>query len=1204
MGRKSKAKEARSGVPPGPLRDALSPFTTASLRALVEAASASPTSSHRQPSLGLIVDATLRRKREGKERAPSSALSSLLEAAHRQEPMLASLEDTQGLDPRPTVVVRWRGALYRLLPGSLERPVAMIDLLHLLATVVDPALVSRDGFGLGDVTELLLRRIDQVATTLATTWGSGEMPAPGDLALVTDSELDAAQDLPPIQALLEKCGNPEAAEAALRTFSVDPRELKIEVDSPTSMFGLTMAVTQRGGQAASLPASLLVEALFALGESLALRAVSLDPSVEDRWSDMIANRIGHALQGAGHHVLGPVSLATGGQLHSITRYDDTRILAIATVASLDPSTFGDQVQAASRALSELHPGETIEVAGQDIEVDPASDIARILVLATPGGSSLFAEHKGEAVATLADMVWFARTSMKSPADIWHFAKDWADPAGLLATFAWDVIDAWEVWRANGKAFYTGAVPVSMTFAPHHAEVEWSSAAELSPLEDALLLLKEMPAYAWPMIEAEGDDLYQIGDLTADIVYWVLAGHVPTAVRATDPAAPAGLSSFVWSLAFTLRWKLQHIPAIFQEAAARSGVRGFRVAFSFVEDLGGELFRLKAGQGEGLTIEWSQSLREAAAADSEGVESLLGRVVSEAFQEEVRPEFMTAWDSAPPGIRLDAIRRVHAAQSLRPARSPHASVRSSIARRLAAFLMDKGIQPGRLEREEARDLESQVIYPELRRILHEAMSAFQPRALLLFALAQFEAANSSHIQALQRLGWQLGFPEHESDLEAQAHEDSTEQVALARAIGLVVEELLASPPAGQEAPKGAAWEEIVSVAALCLESGLRSEFIHLDLLAAATEISHNYELHYLHPDGPGDVDMERYAAARNRATLPEAIPISANTDSEPQLDDGSVTPIPESMPALREPDSAMRRSLGFGLDALANILNTAMEWDVSDSDPVGVTASENIVEQTAAVATHVPPEELRGALAWLTLSGSDLRDQGIEHWEIERRRYRLSTRPFVALGDERFLLPWSSEGALRLLANYLGDGRLPWPDVALPVSVVQAFKTYRQQLNDELELEVVQRLSEAGLKAYGSLKPGKGRAYGLQELRGEIDALAVDPSRGRIWVIEAKDPHVSFSGRQIRNQVAEFLGEGGYVDKLMGKVEDVVRDTIAIVGKLNITPERADWQVVPLMVTRHPEAAAFARSARVAFCTIDELPEMVTSEELPRPGANS
>ena len=199
------------------------------------------------------------------------------------------------------------------------------------------------------------------------------------------------------------------------------------------------------------------------------------------------------------------------------------------------------------------------------------------------------------------------------------------------------------------------------------------------------------------------------------------------------------------------------------------------------------------------------------------------------------------------------------------------------------------------------------------------------------------------------------------------------------------------------------------------------------------------------------------------------------------------------------------------------------------------------------------------------------------------------------------MPWTIESTLKIFANYLSDGRLPWPDTALPLEARKALDQYRQHQNRELEKDCVATLATRDLIVRGGIKPEKAHHYGVDRLTGEIDALCVDPQRSRIWVVEAKDPYTPYSARQIRRLINDFLAPGKYVDQLLRKVTDIEASTAAVATALGAPDPDRPWEVRGLMVTRHLEPAAFAVEPKVAFCVADDVADVVDQDDLAGPG---
>jgi hypothetical protein len=1203
MGRKSREKRERREQGSGPIAGAAKGASRAQLLALLEAASVSPTAAHRIPSLALVFDNVLRHARPGPRQVVPALLPTLVTAAHEVDPRLGSQEDWRPYDVRSRVLVPWLGGLHRLVPGSLERPVATVDFLGLLSSSIDRVLIENEGYGLRDVVELILRRIDHVASSLSPTWSSDETAVVGDPPRVSDREFAVAQSLRPLLDEVARCSAPERALLALQRHAVPLKRLSCDPLDPVSSFGSAIAVTVGPEQYVPIPAGVLVESLDAVGATLARRARELDPNVDERWAHAVAGRVGHALAGSGHSTAGPLRTPQGDTIHSASMYSRRQVLLIDVVTALDQDSLQASLEASSDCLDGVAAGTELASPHGSVRIEPDAEVAKLQVVAAPkdGGGALFS--KEHVIATLPDLLWCARTCAREPVDLWHFVRDLADPKGVGRTFMWDMIDAWEVWRHNGKTFYRGGMPLTMLmFSPHAAEAEWQAAADTAPAEEALHKLGLPPLAAWPMVDDLAEVEY-VGDLTQDRVFRLVPGKVPVAIASTDPSSTCG-SGTIWSFADGVAWKLEHAHTAFIEAAEASGVKALRVGFSQGkdEDVGDQPIWIASLGDRTIVLGWDPGLQDALFDDSLSIESLAGRLVAERFTAgAARDAFIAAWDAAPPGIRVDGVAVEQRARDLPEPIEPHAAQRSAAQQRLGEHLLDSGVEPGSYEGSRATELESTFVYPWLVEELHRSLDGYDSRRLVDMAMNELERANFKRWSYNQRLAWQRGFPVH-ADPDEDDWQDRREGITTrVRCISLILEEVLARPSEGHSSPDRALWQEALAIAELCLESGMRSESVHLDLSRTSVTVTDSFEVNVDWSNEPIDVDLRGYWKLRGVATLPEAVPIGASDAHEPDAEPEEPKPLLDLMPELDGIDSALKDTVGFGLDALTGVLNVARQWEVTDAAPVGATTRSDFVEEATELAVGATADEYEHALDWLTLRGTDLAADAREHWETERRAVRVTTRPFVECADSLYVLPWSAEMTLKIVANYLSDGRLPWPGRSLPDKVTQALNRYRQRRNRQLELDCVDALGSGQLVVRGGIKPEKASKFGIGQLSGEIDAVCVDPLRSRIWVIEAKDPYTPFSPRQVRRLIQDFHQVGGYLDKLAAKVVDIERNASALASALDVVEPDRSWEVIELVVTRHPDPAAFAVSARAPFCTLDDLLSVVDQDAAPRLG---
>lgn len=236
--------------------------------AVLEAASCSPTAAHRLQSLGVLFAETVSQASEGQPDATAADLPSLLQEVTDRMPAISHLEDYVPPDPRSAVLVRWRGELFRLMPGSLERPVAMIERARIVAAAIDTALVEVLGFSLRDICELILRRVNSAAMALATVWGQDRADVPGAPATITEAELALAKILPSLAHTVASCSDPARTAAALAWATTN--RLHYHPSAATATFGTALAVHDEfGAEPIPIPTGFWIDALDMIINELA-----------------------------------------------------------------------------------------------------------------------------------------------------------------------------------------------------------------------------------------------------------------------------------------------------------------------------------------------------------------------------------------------------------------------------------------------------------------------------------------------------------------------------------------------------------------------------------------------------------------------------------------------------------------------------------------------------------------------------------------------------------------------------------------------------------------------------------------------------------------------------------------------------------------------------------------------------------------------
>jgi hypothetical protein len=181
-----------------------------------------------------------------------------------------------------------------------------------------------------------------------------------------------------------------------------------------------------------------------------------------------------------------------------------------------------------------------------------------------------------------------------------------------------------------------------------------------------------------------------------------------------------------------------------------------------------------------------------------------------------------------------------------------------------------------------------------------------------------------------------------------------------------------------------------------------------------------------------------------------------------------------------------------------------------------------------------------------------------------------------------------------------DGRLPWPPATVPRAVADGFNNFRNKQNREFERHVFQILDTTGLPFKGNVEPHHAAPSGLR-LTGEVDAIVGDPARSRLWVCEVKDVSTAASPRTVADRVRKFTAPKGYISQLLRSLAEVRASPGAAARLLGLPdPDRA-WSVLPVMITRRVEPAAFTSSPAVPFVVCEDLPATLQAPGEPLPG---
>ena len=1122
-------------------------------------------------------------------------LPKLVSAANRERHDLAFLESLfLPHDARPGVLVRWGENLYRMLPGSMDYPLGVVDTLRLLAEVIDPVLMEHLRFGLADVVELILRRVDHVASVMAPTW-SGRQERSEAPPRISRHEFAAAGTLMDISHQVASCQNPDRAQRALEFFSVRPKRLRLNSSGMEASFGATLAV-RTGSGLVVLPAGMLVDALGDVGRALAEKACLLDRKVEERWEEAVKTEVHHAMAGAGY--LFAVQEPPG--VDSVIFYQNQQMAFVDVVAALRPSTLTEKTQTSNKSLDRVTNETHLDIDNGRVPIPAESKACTLRVVAHPTLNETPASH---APVSLSGFMQLLQESALNKQDLWHFLRDLAKLGRTKEVRYVNLVDMWTIWQRHDKSFASVAKHFdAVVIFPETDNTAWRNAAESVDGERALLALRMHPVSSWPMFTNEGDRAY-VAHVARNVTYQVLPWNIPVAVMMTDPHNPFSDRDTVWYLGFAIAMKLKEMKEAFHAAAEMSGMDGLRVDLVRESEDSGMPLRTLGHDGTVLTLGWNALIAAAFLEDPVAAEALIGQVLSESFTSpSARQAFVDSWQETTQWVRADLMAVPKHGMTLPPADRGHSSQLADVRQRLAEHMAASSVQVGMHEGEQAKQLDDEVIYPWALGELHSTLAPYSAEGMLMMAFSQLEMIKQEQILHQHRLGFQREMLPQGVPPESSV-DDREELLQHAKAVSLILEETLACPPSGEAPPNGLVWGEMLSLSQVAYISCLRRELICRNLGRFAILVNDAFQIHVEQSDDPTDIDLPAYSRQRFFATLPPPVPLGASTlgQADPQ-------PLLVQWPELTGVNQALHKEKGFGLGALLGVLEVAWEWEITPDQLFGKTNAEVLAAAAAEQIPDVTSEECERAVEWLTLRAEDLRAGPLEHWETSRRAIRIDSRPFVELGSDLCVLPWTALATHKMVGNYMDDGRLPWPyppedsphraDMYLGEGVRKALEKYRKEYcEDTLEKkECYKALSNTHLITVQNMDQRKAKEYGMDRLYGEIDLLSVDTEASRIWVIEAKDPHSPFSMSRVRSAFRQFHRNRGHVGKLLRKVEDIKRNATPVTRYMNIENPDRDWKVQGLMVTRHVHPAAYADHRPVRFCTLDKFADVVVGRD--------
>jgi hypothetical protein len=1226
----------------------LARFDAAALAVFLAAAADSPGGGHRLPSLIVLWLRCLASPPGGTLTATPAHLPRLLSAARRAAPQLEVLEDSWPADPRLLVRFPVAGQRLRVHPGSWGNPVRILRPVAATAEAVDEFVLGRHGFTVTDLMEVALRYCDYRMSVLAGTW-----PADG---LVRDRPDRSWEDLrsrvrriarTPVAVTagevaagtgtesgewIRACQDPVRAEAAWRWATRPAADVNVDLVPGAERLGAVLAVSSMGRDW-PVPAAMVAGAVATAAAALAAEAAGDEPS-ERR---MLLVTVRRVLQAFGHPVVAMSPQApeeqdsreeTAGESPTapvlITVPGSRHAFVVGFASGLDGAGLDRSVEQASAAAGAV-TAEIVQAAENGF--DTSGSVFRFVIyggplvgtgLAYQGATCVHVDHLITA-ALDADQ---ADTSEHIGRELlWQFLDELATLPGVSDLRAWGFDDIWQVWLDRGVLNPGGQDGITVQTFVLPDQDSWERSAAWEPLEVVLADAGLPPSWEWAFAHFDEPGQATVGENGE--IYQLLADpplimHVPV----EKEMARLGIDpSFVLGVADGVRQTVQNYAGV--AAAVTAGQRlplvcNLRLRPRRPPDERADAVGVELGATRGpppqidllLYADWLEFLAE----DPAGGHAVLGRALSEGLRQalhltdEAADAFVAAWQAAVPVAALKA-----AETTLPPAfggrnRLPRSPATLARARRAISVGIVRSDVPLRTvyTGAGAAGLCTDVILPAADAALKAAIAGWSPATLLAVA----RCLNDAHAERARRTGLlaqALTAPWGADWQRAALH--APEPAMLTRPLELLLETLLARTTTGIVDADIFEIAEAADLAGTAIEVSLylAATRHRLHDLAVILDESGQFTITDMPPGSAvtTTIDIGAYRRAdradqlRLRPQPLEGTPVQLTEERSSRSTDFvrlSDVDVPGTLLAA---DTILRQQLGTGIDGIRAVLGTAVTWTPGSDDVTEISSAE--LRDAAIAWSHLPPEQVDAALSLLTLTPGHLLEEGIPYWELERRTYRLATRPLICAGDSRLVLvPRLIEASQGIYVTSVFNGRLPWPPTAVPRSVSDAFNNFRKTPTRDLELRVLQILDDLGVPCRGNIERHHAAPYGLR-LTGEIDVIVADPERSRLWVCEVKDVSLTVSPRTLASRVAKFTGPHGYISQVLRSASDIRANPAAAAQLLGVSDPERRWDILPLMITRFVEPAAFTPHPAVPFATVEDLAYVIQQDTPPPPG---
>lgn len=334
---------------------------------------------------------------------------------------------------------------------------------------------------------------------------------------------------------------------------------------------------------------------------------------------------------------------------------------------------------------------------------------------------------------------------------------------------------------------------------------------------------------------------------------------------------------------------------------------------------------------------------------------------------------------------------------------------------------------------------------------------------------------------------------------------------------------------------------------------------------------------VHPNGEIGVDEEfyehvvsGYVTQRSLEQTQTAVADYEQHYSKYRVNAAELAP---EMPAeVRHFDEVFANEFGFGMTQLVDLTVTLHELGISAQTPGGVTGEAQlfgILNRAGFDDSQAKAFVARFTLPLRASWDGDLPPCCSPHdafpWRF-RRQLSLLVRPLVALSPDTWYLsiPMVRRACSYVVGNssnaYFPEAFFTSPEMRRYIgdTVNNRGHEFAQQVRDELTALGLKTDLEVEMSALGAPK---------KEGLGDVDVLAWNSAKGKVYVVECKCLRTASNVREIVQRLEDFKGNRKEKDSLarhLRRIEWLMKNPAALLSRTRISAEQL--RIVPLLVT--------------------------------------